>query len=537
MLIQRLFTLWLLALGLAGAAAAHFVFITPDTDGKSARVFISENLTPDLDVKVIRGTTLHLMNRSGADMTLTMSQPEPAYFAATVPGSGTRVLFGKTDFGVIQRGSGKPHRLIYYPKALIGDAFAQETQLGSRSEIEIIPLGKPGAMQLQLVAFGKPVANGEIVVLLPDGTEERVKTKEDGVADATFTDLGRYGAWGRLWETANGTHQDKAYEEIRHYATLVVDAGSATPTAAESATLAPVTTFATMPEATSSFGAAVADGWLYVYGGHVARTHSYSKESVSGAFHRVSLSKPGDWESLPAGPGLQGMNLAAYNGKIYRVGGMAPQNEKGQPTDNRSTGDVARFDPATKRWEAMPALPEARSSHDVLMLGEKLYVVGGWILEGKTERWCDTMLVLDLSAKQPQWESLAQPFRRRALMAAARHGKIYVVGGITDKGAVVRNVSIYDPGKGEWTEGPQLPEGRYLGFSPAVGVHHGKLYAALGDGSLLWMDEGKQCWEKAAQVEARVAHRLVSGEGHLLVLGGAAKGKNFDIVERVAVAN
>lgn len=537
MLIQRLFTLWFMALALTGAAAAHFVFITPEAGGQSARVFISENLTPDLDVKVIQATTLHLMNGTGPDIPLPLSKPEANCFVASIPGSGTRVLFGQTDLGVVRRGKGKPHRLIYYPKAIVGDAFAQGTQLNARSEIEIIPVGKPGAMQLQLVAFGRPVASGEIVVLLPDGTEERVKTNADGIADATFTDLGRYGAWGRLWETAAGTHQGEAYEEIRHYATLVVDVGGPAPTEGQGAALAPVSQYAKMPEASSSFGAAVADGWLYLYGGHVAQTHSYSKESVSGAFHRMKLDKPDAWEMLPAGPGLQGMNLAAHKGKIYRVGGMAPQNEKGQPTDNRSTAEVARFDPAAKRWEAMPSLPEARSSHDVVVMGEKLYVVGGWILEGKTERWSDTMLVMDLGAKHPRWESLAQPFRRRALMAAAHQGKIYVVGGITDNGAVVRNVSIYDPEKREWTEGPQLPEGRYLGFSPAVTVHQGKLYAALGDGSLLWMDEETRCWKKAAQVEARVAHRLVSADGHLLVMGGAAKGKNFDIVERVELRN
>src|SRR5688500_6006800 len=48
-------------------------------------------------------------------------------------------------------------------------------------------------------------------------------------------------------------------------------------------------TLRALPEPTSSFGAAVADGWLYVYGGHVSPTHAYSTSAVSGHFARRRL--------------------------------------------------------------------------------------------------------------------------------------------------------------------------------------------------------------------------------------------------------
>ena len=41
------------------------------------------------------------------------------------------------------------------------------------------------------------------------------------------------------------------------------------------------TVLAALPEPTSSFGAAAADGWLYVFGGHVSPTHAYSTAAVS----------------------------------------------------------------------------------------------------------------------------------------------------------------------------------------------------------------------------------------------------------------
>jgi len=85
--------------------------------------------------------------------------------------------------------------------------------------------------------------------------------------------------------------------------------------------------FATLPEATASFGSVVSDGWLYVYGAMFPARHSYSTEAVSGRFHRLHLSGKPEWEELPGGPGMQGMNLAVDRGKIYRIGGMTPPQQ------------------------------------------------------------------------------------------------------------------------------------------------------------------------------------------------------------------
>ena len=106
------------------------------------------------------------------------------------------------------------------------------------------------------------------------------------------------------------------------------------------------------------------DGWAYVYGGHIAPTHVYSTAAVSGRFSRLRLADRSTWERLPDGPPLQGMNLAAHRGQIYRVGGMQPHNQPGEPQDVRSVADVARFDPAIGRWDMLPPLPAPPSSTD-----------------------------------------------------------------------------------------------------------------------------------------------------------------------------
>lgn len=232
---------------------------------------------------------------------------------------------------------------------------------------------------------------------------------------------------------------------------------------------------------------------------------------------------------------MQGMNLAAYAGGIYRIGGMEPHNKPGTPSDNYSVADCARFDSATGKWEALPSLPQVRSSHDVVVLDGKLIVTGGWALEGGKTEWSDSLAILDLAASKPEWKSVKQPFRRRALMAAAYRGRMYVIGGFDEKSKVVRNVSIYDPASDSWSEGPKLPEGPGLSFAPAAGVHEDSLYVSVSDGTLYRLAPSGEQWEPVGKSTPRLAHRIASAEGGVLVMGGAAKGNNSDLIELVPV--
>ncbi len=527
-------TLTLLLLGIS-SLYAHFVFVSAQPGGTEARVVMSEDAKPDLDVKMIASTKLFLQSADGSTKPLALSQPEKNYFTVPVAGTGTRVVYGITEFGVMQRGDSKPHLLVYYPKSVVGDAFSGDTAVGKHVPVELHPVGDASGIRFRLMASGNPVADAEVVVLLPDGRESKVKTDASGETEGEFQERGQYAVWARYWEDASGEHGGKPYQQIRHYATLVVDT-----TAASAITRVNekpgFTEIAKMPVAAASFGAVAADGWLYVYGGHTAPTHVYSKDSVSGRFDRMRLDGTHGWETLPGGPGLQGLNLAAHQGIIYRVGGMQPINEKGKAANNQSVAEAARFDAATGRWENLPSLPEALSSHDVVVIDNTLYAVGGWRLAGKEQVWNQHLLTLDLADPNAAWQKHPQPFRRRALMAAAYDGKLWVVGGIAENGKVSRAVTIYDPTTKAWSDGPELPEGQHLGFSPAVGLHQGSLFVCVADGSLLRLNAEANDWERVAEVTPRVAHRLISSGDHVLVLGGAAKGKNLDAIEAVAVS-
>src|SRR5262249_30844173 len=149
---------------------------------------------------------------------------------------------------------------------------------------------------------------------------------------------------------------------------------------------APAAALAPLPETVTSFGAVTADGWLYAFGGHKGERHEYSAEMVSGSFHRLRLADGRSWEALASAAPGQGQPLVAHRGFIYRIGGMAARNHEGEKQDLFSMTLAQRFDPRRGQWEDIAALPAPRSSHDAVVLNDKLYVAGGWQLTGGTNK-------------------------------------------------------------------------------------------------------------------------------------------------------
>jgi hypothetical protein len=296
--------------------------------------------------------------------------------------------------------------------------------------------------------------------------------------------------------------------------------------------------FPPLPKAVSSLGAVAADGYLYVYGGHAGKTHTYDTTAVIGTFHRLKLAGGTKWEELPGGPILQGMNLAAHGGKVYRVGGMEPKNAPGEPADNHSRADAARFDPATNKWDALPPLPAGRSSHDVVVAGDKLVVVGGWNQRGKdAPAWHDTALVLDLTAKAPEWKAVPQPFKRRALTAAAVGSKVYVVAGMGADGTD-RRVDVLDVDTLTWGTAPELPGTDRVAFSPAAASVGGKLVVNTSAGPVYRLAADGVAWEKVGEAaQKRMVARLVPlGPDAVALVGGAGGGANVAVVEVIRLA-
>ncbi len=291
-----------------------------------------------------------------------------------------------------------------------------------------------------------------------------------------------------------------------------------------------------LPKAVTSFGAVESDGFVYVYGGHAGKAHTYSNDTNLGTFQRLSVGGGAKWEELPEGVRLQGLNLAAIEGGSCRVGGMEARNKAGEKQDLHSVADVAVFDPKTKKWAAGMPMPAGRSSHDVVAAGRKLVVVGGWEMKGADKPvWAETALVFDTDARIQKWHEVKQPFKRRALTAAALGNKVYVIGGLTEAGESVRKVNVYDVVDDKWSEGPEIPGTDKVGFSPAATVAGGKLVVSTSDKSVYVLNEKGTAWEKVGTTaESRYVHRLVpAGKDAVLVIAGAGTNGPQDSVELV----
>ncbi|HLU49691.1 MAG TPA: kelch repeat-containing protein, partial [Planctomycetota bacterium] len=286
-----------------------------------------------------------------------------------------------------------------------------------------------------------------------------------------------------------------------------------------------------LPEGIASFGAAAADGWLYIYGGHVGRTHSHSIDNLSRSFRRVDLLTQTIWEDLPARVPAQSPALVALDGRVYRIGGLTAKNRIGEDEDLESLAVFERYDPISRRWEELPPLPEPRSSHDAAVLDGKIFVAGGWTLSSSEKTWLETAWKIDPNAARPKWEAVPGPrVPRRAAALASAHGKLWLFGGMTRDGELSKAVEVYDPESKTWTDGPEILG---PGFGVAAIGARDALFVSGMDGKVLRLDLEKNAWiEAGALVFPRFFHRLVATPaGDLLAVGGAARGGHLRVTE------
>src|SRR5262245_37873411 len=82
-----------------------------------------------------------------------------------------------------------------------------------------------------------------------------------------------------------------------------------------------VTELPPLEKPVTSFGAAVAGDYLYVYGGHLGSPHEYSAELQSRDLLRLHLKQPQKWERVGDVPRRTGLAMVAYGGKLYRICG------------------------------------------------------------------------------------------------------------------------------------------------------------------------------------------------------------------------
>ena len=220
--MTRLFVCCLLALTLAASAGAHFVFVVPDKDGSSAKVVFSDSLEPDENVPItkISATKLTVRSADGKPEALSWKKGEHS-LDLKLPGKGVRVVQGTTTYGIFAREKDNPSLLRYHPRAVVGTPV-EAMKPDEKLPVELIPVFADGKVRFLAAGKGKPLADAEVVVLLPGSKSQKAKTDGKGLTEA-FDAAGRYGAYVRRTVKQAGAHDGKKYTQIADYATLVVD--------------------------------------------------------------------------------------------------------------------------------------------------------------------------------------------------------------------------------------------------------------------------------------------------------------------------
>ncbi|QDV44626.1 N-acetylneuraminate epimerase precursor [Stieleria neptunia] len=550
-----------LCLILSSAAGAHMPWLATDDEGHAVLWFGESPADrtyhmpgPIAAIQLSSGQTTLATTEIDSDALIGLRSTKPIDPTHEIAGSVTYGLYHDTKL---------TYHVEHLPHLAPGgwpDEPRSDAPLQS-----IITASNGGGIQVTVLRDGKPADGLQVKLYCEDGHEE-ASDKTDIAGIVTFKQqvvepgLGAI-VVGVTDEQASGTLDGKRYGSTTDYltATFRIPGKSSSSAPKErpkrepqrpvmetdsSVSIGPAP-LPDLPKELTSFGAAIADQTLYVYGGHTGDAHSYSTAEQSDRFWSLDLTagKTGQWKSLPGGPSLQGLALVAYQNRLIRIGGFTAVNELGEEHDLRSQASVASYDPASNAWTDLPPLPEARSSLDAAVLGDRVYVFGGWKLDGKSaeSQWHSTAWSLDLSDSAAQWQPVATPpFKRRAISVAAHDGKLYVIGGMSSDGKPTTRVDVYDPKADSWNQAPSLPGRGMLGFGAASFASGKTLYVSTMDGMLHRLSGDGQRWETIAKSDrARFFHRMLpTGEGALLMVGGADMeiGK-FTTIDRIQIGD
>lgn len=205
---------FVLAIGLAAPAGAHFVFILPARDGKSATAVFSDTPAPDDKVsrKAVELKAARAVNAKGELVEL---KPD-AGWKFDLP-DGVVELRATIEYGVVNRGEGHLIRIRHHARAVLGKA----SDTGA-APLEITPVAGGGGTAFRVTFNGKPLAGADVTVYEPESDVLKVmKTDADGLT-AGFRKPGRYAARVPHIDPTAGEHDGRRYAATHHYATLVM---------------------------------------------------------------------------------------------------------------------------------------------------------------------------------------------------------------------------------------------------------------------------------------------------------------------------
>jgi uncharacterized GH25 family protein len=220
----------LLLLGPVTAVQAHFVWVVAPKSPDEAKIQISfaevaEPGEPELIGKIAH--TESWVRTAGTDepkalrTEMVKSDKSGALVGALATEAACSVE-AKCDYGVVAKGE-KPFLLQYYAKHIRATSSSELDKLARapRLPLDIVPTLANDNISLAVLWNGKPVVNAEVVAGFGADEELTLKTNDKGLVDVPLQKGGSYAI--RAWHVEldkQGERDGKAYDQVRHYATL-----------------------------------------------------------------------------------------------------------------------------------------------------------------------------------------------------------------------------------------------------------------------------------------------------------------------------
>lgn len=506
------------AVVLSSPCAAHFVWVQI-VDGR-VKVVFGENASPENAALLGRLERLEgWAVRDGQAVPVTFSketEDELGWLISRETGhSGAAEVV--CEYGLFQRGE---QTMWLHYGAKYWDTRQAMPAASGKLPLEILAASREGSLHLQATFGGEPLPGCSLFVVGPDGEQKELVGDVDGKASIAWSGGGIWTVRVGKAVPEAGQFEGREFSEKKYWCTLAVDSGKPLETLTGTAPAA-------LPTGLTSFGAAVAGNRVFVFGGQMGSAHSYARTLQNGRVLSLDLDSPVEWKVVGESTGSQGLAVVACRDVVFRVGGFEARNEEGEDQNLHSLDTFARLDPETGSWTPLAPMPEPRSSFDACVIGDRLFVVGGWNMRGDQETvWSKTAFSIDLDdASAAAWKELPEPpFQRRAVAVGHLANRLYVIGGMEMDGEPSRKVNVFDLDSQAWSDGPELPEnGRMEGFGSACTTVGDQLVVSTYGGSVYRLGADGKSWEKIHQLEtSRFFHRMVpDGRGGVLLVGGA----------------
>ena len=525
-----------LGLGFPCLSHAHFIWVYQGHDG-TVKIVFGEGLKPD-QAQFLDGLSAMKVYSVLSDGSATEVNAErktadsEGWFEIDSTKSGNSIDV-ECLYGMF--GRGESQMLLNYGAKYINYDGKTSNQTSGKLPLDIIPSMKDGKLVFHTFFDGKPAEGVELTIYQLETDDVVANTNKDG--QFVFEAPARFVVRAKHTVAKNGTHQGQAYGEQRYYCTLVLDmhhsSGSHTAASSEKSSHDASSQFVIkktdeqlpdLPIGLTSFGGAVSSDQIFVIGGKEGKAHDYAKSYQNRQLMGVDTRSGNQWVKRSESEGLQGLALIAHGKNLYRIGGLDARNAEGEDHDLHSVDSFCEYDTTLGKWKDLPNMPQGRSSFDACLVGDTIYVVGGWTMKGEDDsEWCTDTLTYNLAKKDSKWESIDTPFTARALAVRELNGKVYAIGGI-DESQPTGKVHVLDLKTNQWTEGPAIPaKGGMKAFGCSAVVVDGQLLVSTYDGGVYQLDETQQVWNKIHELEnGRFFHQMLPlSDSRFALVGGA----------------